>query len=321
MDMVVIAAILTGIAVLGTMLGIGIMLGDQEGLGSRLETYLGASDGGVEVPVHTSDDEQQSELAERINNALSGTTFAGKIQRDLARADIPLTVPEYLLLKIAATLIPTLLVLLISRDIIALPGIALVGFFAPTLWVKQRQRRRKTLFNDQLPDTLNTIVSSLRAGFSLVQALTNVAKESPVPTNIEMKRVVQEIQFGINLNTALENLAQRMESEDLGLITSVLKIHGRVGGNLTAVLESISNTIRDRSRLRREIRVITAQQRYSAYVLGLLPLIVGVLLFTINPGYMKGLFKPGITLCIPIGAAVFTVLGFLVIRKIVDIQI
>ena len=317
----ILSAVLSGTAVLAIMMTIGSFLSDERRIGTRMQTYLGSTPLIVEVPAHSSDVEKQSELAERLNRTLSSANFAERIKRDLVRANLPLTVPEYILLKLAAMLLPAAVVLLITRSLINIPIIALIGFFLPTLWVRQRQRRRSRLFEEQLPGTLATLISSLQAGFSLVQSLTNVAREAPEPTNAEIRRVVQEVQLGLSVSDALTNVAQRMESQDLELIVSVLKIHSRIGGNLTDVLQNISTTIRERTRLQREIRVITAQQRYASYVLALLPVILSLILMMINPEYMMKLFRPGWLLCIPFGCVILNIIGFFVIRRIVDIKI
>lgn len=137
----------------------------------------------------------------------------------------------------------------------------------------------------------------------------------------EMRRVMQEVQLGLSIGDALGNLVRRMASDDFDLVVAVLRIHARIGGNLTTVLENINTTIRERTRLHREIRVITAQQRYAAYVLGLLPVVLELILLTINPDYLMQLFQPRPTLIIPIAAAILNVIGFLVIMRVVDIKV
>ena len=129
------------------------------------------------------------------------------------------------------------------------------------------------------------------------------------------------MQLGVPMMAALDNLAQRIESDDLEMMVSVFKIHSRVGGNLATVLATTGTTIRERVKLRREVQVITAMQRMSAYILGGLPLIVGVVLFLLNPSYMREMFNWSIWLCLPIFAAIMTVIGFLIIRKMADIKI
>lgn len=320
MTLALVPALLIGLAVLAMLVWVGSLFNGRRGIDSRLSVFVSSTGNVIEMPAHVSD-ERPNQLTERLNERLAGLGSSDNIRRNLARADVPLTVAEYILVKMAAMLLPSALVVLVTRSVVALPVIALIGFFAPTLWLRQRQRKRSKLFADQLPGMLNTIIGSLRGGFSLSQSLTNVPREAPDPTAQEMRRVVQEIQLGLSIDTALTNLAHRMESEDLELLVTVLKIHGRVGGNLTVVLENISTTIMERTRLRREINVITSQQRYASYVLGLLPVGLGLLLLTINPDYIMRLFEPGWTLCIPLFAVIMNVLGFLAIQKIVDIKI
>jgi tight adherence protein B len=125
----------------------------------------------------------------------------------------------------------------------------------------------------------------------------------------------------LSLTQSLDNLVLRMESEDLDLVVTAIKIHSRVGGNLTTILDNISTTIRERAKLRREVRVITSMQRISSYIIGFLPVGLALVIFTINPKYIMKLFEPGWTLCIPIGAVFFWVVGFLIIQKIVDIKV
>ncbi|HMQ34096.1 MAG TPA: type II secretion system F family protein [Chloroflexaceae bacterium] len=307
-------------SVLAVLMAVGSMLQADRHMSSRMDAYLREGLNPGELPAHVSDEEGNA-LAEQLNTRLNNVGFAEGIRRDLARADVLLTVPEYLLLKVAAMLLPTAVVLLLTRSLLAAPLIALIGFFLPTVWLRQRQSRRQRLFAEQLPDMLATVIGSLRGGFSLVQALGNVGNEAPAPMSTEMRRVMQEIQLGLAVGDALSNLAKRMSSADLDMLVSVLRIHARIGGNLTVVLENINTTIRERSRLQREIRVITSQQRYASYVLGLLPVILGLILMTINPEYMLKLFAPGPLLVIPVGAVILNIAGFLAIQKIVDIKV
>ncbi len=211
-------------------------------------------------------------------------------------------VSEFLLVKVGAAVVAFGIVWLLSRSVIIGLAIAVLCSMLPDLWLRRQTRRRSASFILQLPDTLALIVSGLRAGFSLQQALVNIGKEAPEPTASEFSRVTQELQLGVPLLEALDNLVKRIKSEDLDMIISVFKIHSRVGGNLATVLETVGTTIRERVRLRREIEVITSMQRYSAYVLGLLPIVLGLILFVLNPDYMMGMFQWNMLLCIPVGA-------------------
>jgi tight adherence protein B len=309
------AALLTALAVLTVLIAVRSLLATDT-VTSRLDTFLGAeafSQGDAIVA--------DPQLAQKLNDAISRQGFAERIARDLAQANLPLTVPEYLLIRLAVPLMLALIALFVWRTVYVVPAALLIGFIAPIFWMNIRRRRRNRDFNDQLGETLTMIAGSLRGGFSLVQSLANAAKESQEPTRSELRRVTQEIQLGLSLSQALENLVKRMESQDLDLVVTAIKIHARVGGNLTTILENISTTIRERTKLKREIRVITSMQRLSSYIIGFLPFALAAIIFSINPAYMLRLFQPGWTLCIPIGAIVSSVAGFIIIQRIVDIKI
>jgi len=309
------AALLTTLAVL-TMLIAARNLFANDVVTSRLDTYL--SDAPFSEGEATVADAQ---LAQKLNEAINRQSFAERIARDLSQANLPLTVPEYLLIRAAVPLLLAVIALFVWRTVYVLPVTLFVGLIAPIFWLRARRRRRNRDFNEQLSETLTMIAGSLRGGFSLLQSVANASKESQEPTKSELRRVTQEIQLGLSLSQALENLVKRMESEDLDLVVTAIKIHARVGGNLTTILENISTTIRERAKLKREIRVITSMQRLSSYIIGGLPFALGLIIFSLNPEYMLRLFQPGWTLCIPIGAVISSVAGFLVIQRIVDIKI
>lgn len=318
--LLLLAALLTGGAALLLIVALGSYLRGDRRLSTRMDLYLGTGIDPHVLPAHVSDTDE-GQIAGRLNSALNEVGFAEGIRRTLARADLPLTVPEYILLKVAAALLPTALVIVITRSLLVAPLIALLGFFLPTLWLRRRRRHRQRLFAEQLPDMLSTLIGSLRGGFSLAQSLGNVANEAPAPMGVEMRRVMQELQLGLGIGEALDNLARRMESDDLDLVVAVIRINARIGGNLTTVLENINTTIRERTRLQREIRVITSQQRFASYILGLLPIILGMILMTINPDYMLKLFLPGPTLIIPVAAGICNLAGFILIQRMVDIKV
>src|SRR5689334_23041077 len=274
------AALLTTLAVLTVLIALRSLLA-RDTMSSRLDTFLSA-DLGVADQMTVSD----PQFAQKLNDAISRQGFAEQIARDLAQANLPLTVPEYLLIRLAVPLLMALVALFVWRTIYVLPVALFVGGIAPIFWMRMRRRRRNRDFNDQLSETLTMIAGSLRGGFSLLQSLNNAAKESQEPTKSELRRVTQEIQLGLSLNQSLENMVKRMESEDLDLVVTAIKIHSRVGGNLTTILENISTTIRERAKLKREIRVITSMQRLSSYIIGLLPFALGLIIFSINPQYM-----------------------------------
>ncbi len=314
------AAVLAGFTLLIIVAALRQLLGRKSDVSSRLEMFLNNSSydyvSGDFVNAKT-----ENPIIDRLNEAISNQSFSRQIARQLEQANLPLTIPEYILIRIAIPLVMALIALLVWKSLLLIPITLLLGFTLPILWVKTLKQRRKQAFADQIAELLTMLSSSLRGGFSLVQALKMVAKESPEPTRSELERVVQEVQLGVSLNDALDHLADRMESSDLELVITAIKINGRVGGNLTEILESISTTIRERGKLRREVRVITSMQRMSSYVVGLLPLGLALIIFTINPDYMMQLFEPGWTLLIPVFAFISALVGFVVIRKVADIKV
>lgn len=308
---------LGSVAVLTFLFGLRRILRRDITVDTRLSTYLEPGS----VAPQLEEAPAAPALAERLNSVIKQQSFAERIEQDLQQADLPLTVPEYLLVRVGVALLLAIGALLLWRSILAIPPAMLVGYIIPIFWLRRRRTLRNRAFNDQLAETLALIAASMRGGFSLLQSVAQVAKDAPEPTKRELTRVGQEIQLGLSLPQALDNLVVRMESEDLDLVVTAIKIHARVGGNLTTILDTISNTIRERARLRRDVRVITSMQRMSSYIIGFLPIGLALIIFTINPKYMSKLFLPGWTLCIPIGAIFFWLIGFLVIRKIVDIKV
>jgi tight adherence protein B len=157
------------------------------------------------------------------------------------------------------------------------------------LLVKARMGKRRTLFAQQLPDTLGLVAASLRAGISLPQAMAAVAADSPQPTADEFQRVVSEVRLGVDLTVALRNLGERMDSSDMRWAIGAIEIHRDIGGDLAEVLDRVVETVRSRTRVKNQIQVLTAEGRLSAWILGLLPPAMLVVISFLNPGYIQEL--------------------------------
>ena len=257
----------------------------------------------------------------RMEASVGRRDFAASMKEDLARADLTLTVTEYLLIRTGLVVLLGGLGYLIQRNLLVALIMAVVGLFLPTIYVRSRQSRRLRKFDGQLPDVLDHLQGSLRAGYGLLQAVEWVSHQLPDPAGAEFDRVIREVQLGRGLMDSLEGMVRRIPSDDLALIVTAIKIQYEVGGSLAEILETVAHTIRERVRIMREIQVLTAQQRYSGYVLMLLPIGLAVFLMIVNPEYEMRLFTPGPTLCIPIGAAVLMILGYVIMRRIVDIEV
>jgi tight adherence protein B len=232
-----------------------------------------------------------------------------------------MTVPEYLLIRAALVGAAFAVGTLITQRTVGGVLIAGIAFLVPKYYLSWRRVKRQKAFEDQLDDVLTLLVGALRAGYSLLHALNLVVDEIPPPASEEFRRVIREVGLGLSLPQALDNLVRRVDSRDLDMMVTAINIQQEVGGNLATILETISETIRERVRIQGEIRILTTQQKVTGYILALLPVFLGVVLFLINPEYMSRLFKPGISMAILAIAVVGEVVGFLIIQRIVNIEV
>ena len=182
-------------------------------------------------------------------------------------------------------------------------------------------RKRTERMREQLPDVLTIMASSLRAGHSFMQALDTVAREIPQPAATEFQRVVAEIRLGRSTDDALEALSERVGSSDFKWAVLAVNIQREVGGNLAEILDNVADTLRERAQMRRQIRVLTAEGRLSAWVLTLLPLGIAAYMFAVNPEYIGLLFTTRMGLFMVGVAVILLVLGVFWMRKIVDIDV
>ena len=257
----------------------------------------------------------------KINSELLSRGLGQSISANLIQANLKITATEYILIILGVTVLGALTGFAFSGHPISILVGGTFSFFIPFIYVTMRKSKRRRLFADQLPEALAQLANSLRAGYSLVQSLDVVTKQMPWPSSEEFARVVREIQLGQSLSAALGHLADRITSQDMVMVISSINIHQQVGGNLAEVLDTVAETIRERVRIKREIDVLTAQQRISGYVLVGLPIALAGVLLLLNPEYEMRLFTPGLTLCIPIGAALSMVVGYYLMRRIVDIDV
>jgi tight adherence protein B len=250
----------------------------------------------------------------------------------LRQADLKLKVSEYMLLHVVAVLVFGVISwFLFNQSVVfALIG-SLAGFFAPRMYVSQRARKRRRDFENQLGDTLNLWVNALRSGYSVLQSMETIASETPEPISTEFERVVQEVRLGLTMEQALTNLLDRIPSDDLDLVVTAVNIQREVGGNLAEVLAIISHTIRERIRIKGEIRVMTAQATISGYVISGLPIALTLFLRASSPTYINELFVKERPWLVPetipcgwlvMGAGLMLIFGgFMVMRKIADIEV
>jgi tight adherence protein B len=267
---------------------------------------------------------------ERIDKVVSQGKQGSNTSRDLARADLQLTVAEFYLIKLAAAGVGVLVGLYLGRaSLAAMFASALVGAvlfsFLPNMYLNRRAKKRIVAFNNQLGDTITMMANALRGGYSFLQTLDMVAKEAPYPVNTEFRRVVQEVGLGRSSEEALSNLQRRVPSEDLDLLITAVNIQMEVGGNLAQILDTIGHTIRERVRIKGEINTLTAQGRISAWVITSLPVGLAIFISVVNPTYMAPIFTFGMPpeswCCLPVTSLAMIGIGFVVIMKIMDIEV
>lgn len=312
-----------GVVLLGAIIGIVAMLRKNQDprLDSRLNQFAGRANEAAE---------DQPDLKGRLNEAVVKGNRGSNIARDLARADLKLTVVEFIGLKLIAAVLLGALGAFMGRagttGMIAVGGVAcLLGFFVPDMVVGFLQKKRIRAFNNQLGDTIGLLANSLRSGYSLLQSMELVSREAPPPISLEFRRVVQEVGLGLSTTEALNNMLRRVPSDDLDLMVTAINIQFEVGGNLAQILETISHTIRERVRIKGQIRVLTSQARISGYVITFMPFALAGMISAINPEYIAPIFTFGMPpkawCCLPACSVTMIGIGGLIIRKIVDIEV
>ena len=269
--------------------------------------------------------DKSTPVGDWLNKKVEKSKMGGGIARELARADLKLKPAEYIaLMVIAGVGVGAISWYFGGRSVLfALIGV-LIGMMLPRMYVKRQQNSRLIRFSEQLPDMLSLMVNGLRAGYSTMQAMEAISKELPPPICDEFRRVVQEMQLGIPMQRSLENLVRRIPSEDLDLTITAMNVQREVGGNLAEILDTISYTIRERVRIKGEIRVMTSQVVYSSRFLSAMPILIAFTLWFLNRPYMMLFFNPNTRLVgIPvlIFGGLMIVAGYFVMKKIADIDV
>ncbi|MDF1515363.1 MAG: type II secretion system F family protein [Anaerolineae bacterium] len=255
-----------------------------------------------------------------VDRAVAGRGFADNLAIQIAQADLKWTVGEFLVLSLLLAIVLGLAFYLIHRYIF-IPVAFIASFFGPRIYLGIRKNARLKAFDSQLSDTLNIIVNSLRAGYSTSQSLEVISNEMPSPISNEFGRVVLELQLGVPFDTAMNNLLRRMPSPDMDLVITAMSVQREVGGNLAEVLDAISFTIRERVRIKGEIKILTSQGRITGYLITGLPFILMGVIYLINPGFMSGMFEDPCGWAM-LGIAFFLlIIGYIAVSKITNIEI
>lgn len=308
--------LLVAVGVFFVFLAAGRALATDEPVDERLAQYGIADDFGVGAGEAGANGSRVNEL----NRMFRRLSISASLADLLARTDLPLTAAEFALIMLSMGGGAFLLGMF---QFGLAPGvvIGLVAGYLPLIYARTQIVRRRARFAEQLPDALALLVGALRTGYGLLQGMEMLVVQTPAPMAVELSRVVRMVGLGVPIQRALAEMARRMESDDLDLVVTAISVQYELGGNLAQTLETITETIRDRVRIKREIRSLTGQQRATAYLLAIMPVATAAILYVINPSYIGRLFEPGWIRILPIGAACMIFLGFLVMNKIVAIEV
>ncbi len=249
-----------------------------------------------------------------LTKKVEKSSYGDNLAKELSQADIKFKPGEYIAFIVISGVILAILAYVVSGLSLVFGVVgAILGAMLPRMYVRSQQKKRLIKFSEQLGDMLNLMVNGIRAGYSTLQAMEAVSRELPPPISDEFHRVVQEVQLGVTMETALDNLLRRIPSDDLDLVITAINVQREVGGNLAEILDTISHTIRERVRIKGEIRVLTAQMSFSGKLLAVLPVGVFVVLYFVNRAYIMTLLAPESNAAFPCGYAALALSGLLII--------
>jgi tight adherence protein B len=285
---------------------------------SKIEIdHLSSQDGSAKAALSSTNLE---DLRVRISGGLAFLS-SNDLRKKIASAYWPISDTEFSLVRIGASLVGLLLGWLISRNILGGLGLGFVFFLLPGIFLERAIIKRRKKFQNQLIDYLVLIKGAISAGNSLVQALDLANKEMPAPISEEFSQVLREMNLGILLEEAMNNLTERMQGDDLKIIATAIIINSQLGGNLSTILEATIDTIRERVRLFSEVRTLTAYPRYAALILTLLPFFVALLIFLIRPAFFDPVRTSTLSQMI-LGAALLGILiGNFFLRRLLRTRI
>ncbi len=327
MDQSISAAVLCASAILLITVGAWVRI-TQRTREARLAHFIGRfREGAARLETEAPEGREGPALVERLNRLLSHQEFVNRVRLDLVRAGIAVKPTQFFLLRVGLALIGLLIAYSLSFSLpfgfrIVLMAVAATGGYLlvkPYLSVKQR--RRIAAFEKPFPDALDVMVGSLEAGGSLATAIGMVGREMPAPMSTEFNRMLRDTGLGLSYEDAFNNMLERVPSEDLSMLVSAVSIQFRVGGNLAEILKTLTHTVRERVRIRGEIKTLTAQQNISAKIITGLPFLLGALLFALNPDYMRHLFDPGFPRFMVLAGLVMVAMGNWMIRKLIAIEV
>lgn len=313
------AALTCGLAVVCIVLA----LAERRSGAEALRASLARTRGGSGAPAAAPEVLRQEHFSTvgLLNALLSRRDWSHRTAVALEQAGLHLSVGTFTLIRvvlIAASVVGT--ILLTGVPLLALPA-ALIVALLPSGYLARARTRRARCLEQQLPEVLTLLSNAVQSGFGLMQALRYISEQVEEPLGGELRRLLRDVAVGTTVEEAFTKLAVRNPSESLGIVTTAIIIQRSAGGNLAEILDTVADTIRDRDRIQGEIRTLTTQQMYTGYLLALLPVGIAVVISLMSPGYMEPLFATPLGKALVAGAVAMDVLGFLIIRRILAIEV
>lgn len=319
MDGPLVFASLVAFATMIAFIGLWRFAAFEDPVEARMKEY-GLDGKASVVSADTYEHAPRKNIRSRLGHLINRLTFGPRLAEGLARADIPLTVAEFVILTLGLGVVGFIIGMWRLGPIGGL-GLGAIATYLPVLYIRRAQKQRQRAFTAQLSDVLTLLVGALKAGYGLTQALQVPANQLAPPASQEFAKVTRAIGLGLPVQQALHDMAERMGTDDAELVVTAINVQHEVGGNLAETLATIAETIRDRIRIQREIGVLTAEERMTGYVLAGLPLVLAIVLFVINPEFMSALLEPGWIRILPVVAVLMQLAGLWVIRRIISIEI
>lgn len=287
----------------------------------RFYEQLRATSG--ELP--TADDATGEGLRQRMVGAVGYVAgrrgLTGMVRERLERAGLPLRSAEYITAHITLVVAAGVAAQVLTGNLALAAVVVLVVTLVPMLYIDMKARSRQQAFEEQLPQILNLIAGSLRAGWGLLQSIDMVVNETLPPASVEFRRVQTEARLGMPVEESLRTMAERVGSDDFAWAVSAIAIQREVGGNLAEVLDVVAATIRDRSALRRQVSSLTAEGRLSAIILIALPFVEALVLFAVNPSYMGIMFSSPLGWLMTAGGLLLLLVGSVWLTRAMKVEV
>lgn len=262
--------------------------------------------------------EKAEEKNKRKNHRFKLVSF--EFSNYIASSGIKLKPNEFIIIWLSLTIAPIILITVLGKSLITGIGLSVIGLVVPPLLVNISIKKREALFNVQLAQATIMMGNSIKGGFTFLQSMASISEDMQPPISTEFAKVLREIHYGVKQEEALKHMVERTKNKDLELLVSAVLTSSQVGSNLSEILDTISSTIRDRIRIKQEIRTLTAQGRISGIIIGALPIFLVIIIMVISPNYFAGFFESTIGKIMIIVSIILEIIGYFIINKIVNIK-